>query len=226
LSYGNKTVVENLTLTVEKPGFLAIVGRNGSGKSSFLHALANIIPYSGKIFLHGAELNALTHIERSKLIGILTQQKPIDFNFTVKEVVIMGRFPYKSISEDYNKEDERIVYDNLRKLGMEFYLENNFTNLSGGEQQLIWIAQLLTQDPDIFLFDEPGNFLDVSNRARVFGLMQSLADAGKTVICVTHDVDYLEGMTGAIMNFSDPNPKMIPIDQDALSSLKRQLRKH
>ena len=121
----------------------------------------------------------------------------------------MGKFSQKKTFENYTAQDYKEVEIAFDKLGIRSFLEKNVLNLSGGEQQLVWLAQIMVQNKDLVLLDEPTQYLDVHNRKKVFMLLNSLIQENKkTILCVTHDILNLYSMEGYLLNLSSPAPQL------------------
>ena len=213
-SYGKIPVLRDINLQVLEGKFTVLLGKNGSGKSTLLKLLAGLLPYkSGQIEVSGTDLRQLTISERAKLIGYLPQFHTPAFPFTVEEVVLTGRASYIITvpkRKDITKTDEVI-----EKVGINHLRHRSYTDLSGGERQLVMIARVLAQEPKIILLDEPLSHLDLSNQARLLSLIKELLLSGLTVMAVLHDPntafmnadDFILIKNGAIRNlYGDEKP--------------------
>ncbi len=189
LSFGydqNSSILSNVVCDISANEFTVIMGKNGSGKSTLLRIMGGIIPYNyGTVKVKGAELKSLKLKEKSRIIGFLPQQHKPVFPFKVFEVVLTGRASYVSITP--NKTD---LYETERAIELTgiSYLKNRiYTELSGGEQQLVMIARLLAQKPEILLLDEPVSHLDFNNQIKILKLIKELVSKNITVVAVLHD---------------------------------------
>ena len=115
----------------------------------------------------------------------------------------MGRYRFKSVFANYNKDDFKKVDEWLERLGIESYRNAYIQELSGGEQQLVWICQAFIQDTPIIILDEPSSQLDLHNKRKVFNLISAQSSESKMIILVTHDIEYLKGLNGSLINLSD-----------------------
>jgi iron complex transport system ATP-binding protein len=168
--YGEKNVLDHLDFRVPPGKFTAVLGKNGSGKSTLLRLISGFIkPRSGSIEVFGTDMNRLSISERAKKIGFLPQSHYPVFPFTVEEVVLTGRAAY-IFSTPTNKDREK-AENAIRRIGIEDLRKRPYTELSGGERQLVLIARVLAQEPKIMLLDEP---------------LSSFA-SGLTVVAVLHD---------------------------------------
>lgn len=207
--FHKKVVFENLTFKIGFPAFVAVIGSNGSGKTSFFKCLLNSIEYGGKVTVDNLPLS-------KALIASLPQQNTLSFDVKVKEVVVMGLFEQKKKFQNYTEKDYHKSKQALRKLGVEDLYEENFQNLSGGEQQLVWIAQLLLQDKSIWLLDEPLQQLDTRNKVKITSLLQELAyKEKKMVFCITHDLHFLnDKQKGVVLNMNELDQGLVPISKE------------
>jgi iron complex transport system ATP-binding protein len=207
--YGNKILIRNLSFIIHPPAFLAIIGHNGSGKSTLFKALTVQIPFQGKVKIHNQIIGQGSSPVVTGLVALLSQKNTVGFSIPVKELVVMGRFRFKRFFEGYNTQDYQAVNEVLDELGVLHLAEQDFLQLSGGEQQIIWLAQLMVQDSKVYLLDEPTQQLDVYNKKQVFELMMRwVTKHNKTVFCITHDLHYLYQMQGYLLNLSVPDPTL------------------
>lgn len=200
--FGTRKLLDRLSFTIEEPCFLALLGHNGCGKTTFFKTVLNFQPFQGDILLKGRNNKAITRKEFPSVIGSLLQLNPITFDIPAEELVVMGRFRYKGMFAWFDKDDYAHAHLAMDRLGLLPLAKKTFSNLSGGEKQMLWIAQLLVQDPDILLLDEPSQHLDLKNRKLIFDVAQDLVAEGKTVLCITHDIHSLFGRKGFILNLS------------------------
>lgn len=188
--YGNKNVVDNLSMKIMKGKITSFIGPNGAGKSTLLSMISRLIPKtSGEIFIEGKEIGEWDDNELAKTISILKQSNYINIRLTVRELVSFGRFPYsqgKINREDIKYVDKAIEYMQLRSMQHK-YLEE----LSGGQRQRAYIAMVLAQDTEYILLDEPLNNLDMKHSVEIMKILRGLVDKlGKTVIIVIHDINF------------------------------------
>lgn len=186
-SIDKKEILKDISLEVPKGAFVGIIGPNGSGKSTLLKNIYRLYkPSSGSIFLDNKDLSKVKDKECAKEIAVLAQESTSQFDFTVEQIVKMGRYPYKSVFEDYSKKDLQMVKDMLKKVGLENYSERSFSKLSGGEKQRTLIARALVQDTDFLILDEPTNHLDIGYQIQLMDLVKSLKI---TTLSAIHDMN-------------------------------------
>jgi len=209
VGYEQRVLIRNLFLSVPAPAFVAIVGHNGSGKTTLFKALTGSISYRGHILVKDQELKSFSNPAASGLLSYLPQKNSVTFPIKVHDLVVMGLFRKKRFFEQYSNQDYAVAIQVLERLQITHLKDREFTELSGGEQQLIWLAQLILQDAAICLLDEPTQQLDIYHKKRVFNLLESwVQENSKTVLCITHDLFNLHGHNGYLLNVSKPKPHL------------------
>ena len=203
VNYGDKAVIHNFNFSIPQNTFLAIVGHNGCGKSSLLRSIANLQPFSGSIKILSKELSQIPNIYKSGLMSFLSQNQQIGFDINVRELLLMGRHRFSTLFSSYSNQDFSMLDQVIKELGLERYINQNFLELSGGEQQLILFAQTILQDAKILLLDEPTQNLDIKNGYKIIQYLNYLVqEKQKTVIISTHDLHHLTNVIGNILNMS------------------------
>jgi len=189
--YGSRTVLKGLDLQVSQGEFLAVVGPNGSGKSTLVRAISRgLKPAAGRILLQGREINRLTARELARQMAVVAQDTAIGFDFTVEEIVTLGRLPYRSRLWGETEQDRAAVRRALLATGTEPLADRLVTQLSGGERQRAMIARALAQEPSLLILDEPTAHLDISHQVEVLDLCRRLnQERGLTVLAVLHDLN-------------------------------------
>lgn len=184
---GKKEILKDISFNVPHGSFIGIIGPNGSGKSTLLKNIYRLYtPSSGDIILDNKQLCKMKDKECAREIAVLAQENHTHFDFTVEQIVKMGRYPYKSILEDYSKEDIEMVEQILIKVGLEKYKHRTFSELSGGEKQRTLIARALVQHTQFLVLDEPTNHLDIGYQIQLMDLVQSLHI---TTLAAIHDIN-------------------------------------
>ena len=185
---GARELVRELSLELAAGEVVAILGRNGSGKTLTLHTLAGLRePAAGAVSLDGVALPQLRRRALALRLGLLPQDLEDAFVGTAIETVLIGRHPHLAAWQWESAQDERIAREALRAVDMERFALRRTDTLSGGEQRRVAVAALLAQQPSIFLLDEPTNHLDPHHQLAVLGLFRELANSGHTVITTLHD---------------------------------------
>jgi iron complex transport system ATP-binding protein len=185
---GARELVRGLSMRFVPGEVLAILGRNGSGKTLTLHTLAGLRPSAaGGVSLDGAPLTALKRRAIALRLGLLPQDLEDAFVTTAMETVLIGRHPHLALWQWETAADEAIARAALAAVDMSDFANRRTDTLSGGEQRRVAVAALLAQQPGIFLLDEPTNHLDPHHQIAVLRLFRTLADSGRTVITTLHD---------------------------------------
>jgi len=189
LAVPGRVLVRGIDFEVRRGEIWAVLGANGSGKTTLMHALAGLAPAPpAAITVDGAPIEARGARERAALAGILLQQEDTAFWGDVLEYVVLGRFAHSRTIIGWSREDEGAALAGLAAVGLEGFGRRRYRTLSGGERQRARIAQLLVQDPQLFLLDEPLQHLDLRHQVAVLGLFGSLTRGqGKAVMMVLHD---------------------------------------
>ncbi|MDI3502560.1 MAG: cobalamin transport system ATP-binding protein [Archaeoglobi archaeon] len=187
--YGERIVLRDVSLEVQKGELVCIIGPNGSGKTTLIRAIGGFADvYEGEILLDGESLTEMSLRERAKRIAVVPQNTYIEFPYKAKEVVMMGRTPYISRFHRESTEDVRAVEEAMRLTGTHELRERRIDELSGGERQRVVIARALAQKPKVLLMDEPTAHLDINYQIEIFSLINRLKDS-MGVLCSIHDLN-------------------------------------
>lgn len=189
VSFGirEKQIISNINLHAKSGEIVGIIGPNGSGKSTLLKNIYRVNkPDAGKISLNYRDIHSLTAKETAQNMAVVNQDSSSVFDFSVKEIVLMGRAPHKNVLDTDTAEDENIADEALRKVGLYDYANRSITTLSGGEKQRVMIARALAQQAKVFVLDEPTNHLDVHQQLQLMDLIKALK---LTVITALHDLN-------------------------------------
>ena len=188
VGYGSKTVLEGTSVSFEKGKLSSIIGANGCGKSTMLKAALGILPLSsGEAFIDGIDIQTMARGEIAKSAAYLAQGKSTP-DMTVEQMVLHGRFPYLSYPRRYKDADREIAKEAMMTVGISELAKMPLHELSGGMRQAAYIAMALAQDTDYILLDEPTTYLDISHQLELMRLLKRLADSGKGIITVMHDL--------------------------------------
>lgn len=190
-SYDDETIFSDISFSINKGDVLCILGPNGTGKTTLIKCLNGLHDIdSGEILINGENMKRLSFKQISKHIGYIPQSHVPSFPFKVFDVVLMGRAPYLNLTESPKDEDKKIALDALKTLGIEDLKDKEYTNLSGGERQLVFLARVLCQKPDILILDEPTSHLDFGNQIRLLEIIDNLAKSGLSIIMSSHFPDH------------------------------------
>ena len=190
-SYDGERIFEDISFSIERGDVLCILGPNGTGKTTLIKCLNGLHDVdSGEILVNGKNIRKLSFSEISKHIGYIPQSHVPSFPFTVMDVVIMGRAPYLNLTDSPKEKDIQIALNSLKTLGIENLKDKEYTNLSGGERQLVFLARVLCQQPDILILDEPTSHLDFGNQIKLLEIIDNLSKAGLSIIMSSHFPDH------------------------------------
>jgi len=192
LAYGNRQIVKQLSVEVPDGRITALVGANGSGKSTILKSMARILnPVQGGVYLDGKLIHRQPTKEVAKQLAILPQNPTSPEGLTVRELVSFGRYPHQRGFGNMNAEDNRMIEWALTATGMTEFRDRSVDQLSGGQRQRAWIAMALAQGTDVLLLDEPTTFLDMAHQIEVMTLLEKLnREQQRTIIMVVHDLNH------------------------------------
>jgi len=185
--YGKTEILHDINLTAEKGTITTILGCNGSGKSTLLKSIVKAIPYEGQIWVSGMDSKKLSSQELAQQVAYLSQGKNVP-DISVGRMVLHGRFPYLSYPRRYRKEDYEIAQEAMKQMDIAALSEQPMAELSGGMRQKVYLAMALAQQAPVIVMDEPTTYLDIGQQLKFAQLARQLADSGKTVLLVLHDI--------------------------------------
>jgi len=190
-SYGNTKALQGISTYFEDSTFYAIIGPNGCGKSTLLKCLYGYQrPMQGEIKIDNKEIFKMNHKKRATKISYVAQSNEISFDFSVKDIVSMGRNPYIGRFSSLNENDMFHINESLKQTSMVEFKDKSINELSGGEKQRAFIARALAQDTKIILLDEPVSMLDINHQIEIMDTIKTLSLKKKrTIICVLHDLN-------------------------------------
>ncbi len=186
VALARRAVVKEVDFEAHPGELHAIVGPNGAGKTTLARAIANLIPIrSGSVDIDSRDLGALPSRDRARLVGYVPQQGHLDYPFTVREVVEMGRYAHSDEAITSPSPVDTAIID----MQLSHLSRRPVTQLSGGERQRVLIARVLSQDPKALLLDEPIANLDLGQASHLLGLLRKKARAGHIVVAILHDLE-------------------------------------
>ena len=190
-SYYNGLVLQDVSLDFAPGSMSSLIGPNGSGKTTLVKILCGLLrPRRGQVLLHGRDVSRLSRREVSRQVALVPQELVVPFDFTVYEMVMLGRTPYVKHLRGVTAQDRKVVGRMLALTSTETLARRPFNELSGGEQQRVIIAMALAQEPRVLLLDEPVVHLDVNHQVEILELIRRLnRDAGLTVLATMHDLN-------------------------------------
>lgn len=204
-SYGNKSILKNISLSIKAGSFVSIIGPNGSGKSTFLRNLSRYLkPQKGIIMLGNDDIRKLSQKETSKRISVVPQNILMEFDYKVKDIVLMGRYPYIKRLKGETAEDIKIAERAMKYTNALEFSNRHFSELSGGEKQRVILAQALAQQPRVLLMDEPISHLDLQYQVEILDLVKKMTlEEGLTSIAVLHDLNMASTYSDYIIMLKD-----------------------
>jgi len=205
---GSKSLLDDVSFTLEPGQLCGVVGLNGAGKSTLLRCLAgDLIASQGSIELNGRPLHSWHRRERARHIAVLSQEMQVSFPLTVFEVVLLGRAPYGRLRE--SKRDHEIAFETLTAMGVEHLAEREYPSLSGGEKQRVQLARVLAQlwreqnqssgEPRYLLLDEPTSSLDLIHQHRAMQIVLGIAADGVGILVILHDLNLASRYTRQLL---------------------------
>ena len=186
--YGIKIILNDVSVAFEKGKLTSIIGANGCGKSTLLKTILGILPSkSGNVTIDGARLKEMSRNDIARRIAYLSQEKNTP-DMTVEQLVLHGRFPHLSYPRRYTDKDRVIAVGVMEQMEIVEYAHKPLYSLSGGMKQNSYIAMALAQETDYILLDEPTTYLDIAHQLELMKILRSLADSGKGIVAVMHDL--------------------------------------
>ena len=215
LGYGSRILIDSLSATVKSGELTALVGRNGTGKSTLLRAITGLGErIGGDILLGDKSIDSLSTAELATMVAFVTTDKVRIANLRCRDVVALGRAPYTNWIGRMQEQDEEIVMRSMELVGMSDYADKTMDRMSDGECQRIMIARALAQQTPIILLDEPTAFLDMPNRYELCTLLQRLAhEEQKCILFSTHELDIALALCDSIALISPPQLHLLPTEE-------------
>ena len=215
LGYGSRILIDSLSATVKSGELTALVGRNGTGKSTLLRAITGLGErIGGDILLGDKSIDSLSTAELATMVAFVTTDKVRIANLRCRDVVALGRAPYTNWIGRMQEQDEEIVMRSMKLVGMSDYADKTMDRMSDGECQRIMIARALAQQTPIILLDEPTAFLDMPNRYELCTLLQHLAhEEQKCILFSTHELDIALALCDSIALISPPQLHLLPTEE-------------
>ena len=219
LAYGSRVLVRKASARLPQGSLTALIGRNGTGKSTLLRVVAGLdAPAAGAVRLCGRPLSELTPRERAATVSFVTTDKVRIANLTSEELVALGRAPYTDWMGRMGETDRAVVSRALDRVGMAGFARKTMDRMSDGECQRVMIARALAQDTPVILLDEPTAFLDLPNRYSLASLLRRLArEEGKCILFSTHDLDVALTLCDGIALIDTPSLYHLPAAEMAAS---------
>lgn len=215
IGYGQRRLLEDVSVTIPSRNLTALIGRNGTGKSTLLRAVAGLNRnYSGHIDIDGKDIRSVAPDEMARMMALVTTERVRVSGLKCEDVVAIGRAPYTNWMGRLHEQDREIVAESLKAVGMEAYARRTMDRMSDGECQRVMIARALAQDTPVMLLDEPTSFLDLPNRYELCTLLAKLAhEQGKCILFSTHELDIALALSDSIALIDPPRLHCLPTEE-------------
>lgn len=190
--YTHSPIINGIDLEIKKGEFFALLGPNGSGKTTLFKLITGQLPInSGKVFLSGKEISTLSKLEKAKKMAVLTQEVQVSFDYSVEEIISLGRYPHqKGILKQLSKVDRKVIEEVMEITKIKHFRKTQFRQISGGEKQRVLLAKALAQEPEVLLLDEPTNHLDIKHTFQMLNLLKERQKTrGLTIFAILHDLN-------------------------------------
>jgi iron complex transport system ATP-binding protein len=189
-SYLERPVIKDISFTLKTGEFLGVIGPNGAGKSTLLRLLSRILGIQqGEVIVHGQKIRELDRRSLARAIGFVPQETHFTLDFTVADIVLLGRYPYLRPFQAESVVDREIMEQALAEAEVAEFKNRPVNSLSSGERQRVVIARALCQQPKILLLDEPTSHLDLRHQSGIMDLLKKLNDQGISIVIVNHDLN-------------------------------------
>ncbi len=191
VGYEDRTIINNLDISIPEGKFSVIIGPNGCGKSTLLKSFARLLkPQKGNNMLDGKSIYEIPTLCLARQIGLLPQSPLVPGSITVADLVSRGRFPYQNFLGQLTKADYSAISAAMEAMGILDLADKPVESLSGGQRQRVWIALVLAQDTDILLLDEPTTYLDIAYQVEILDCLERLNQIKKTtIVAILHDIN-------------------------------------
>jgi len=214
---GGRAILRDVSLDVQTGEWLGVIGPNGSGKTTLLRVMSGAMRGQGSVDLRGRPIGEWSARERAQTLTFVQQSSPLAFDFTVRDLVLLGRAPHRGWLSSFSRDDHEIVEQVLADVGLEGFADRSIQSMSGGEVQRAFLAQALAQDADVLLLDEPTTHLDIHYQFRLLDAVREQVNRGKTAIAVVHDLESAARYADRLLLLSEGRPVAIGSPSDVLT---------
>lgn len=226
VSLDGKAILRDLGFTVEAGTWVGLLGPNGSGKTTLLRTIGGLLPYTGTLMLFDRPVHAWKPRALARRLAFVRQATTLSFDFTVEEIVLLGRAPHKGWLDLDTRADRERVREALAQVDLAGFEARPMRSLSGGEQQRVFLAQALVQEADLLLLDEPTAHLDVHHQFEFTDHVHGLVKAGRTVIAAFHDLELAARFADQVLvlnrgRLAAAGPPRDVLSEDLLASVFR-----
>ncbi len=199
-------ILHNLNFSIQAGDFVGIIGKNGAGKSTLLKSMRGFLPFDkGEILLADRRVQDYSQRELARKIAYLQQQIELTFDYTVRDMVMTGRYPYKKWWQQQGDEDDRIIEACMKYTDVLDMAERPIRALSGGQRQRVLLAKVLAQQTPVLFLDEPAAGLDLFYQEQIFRFCRELSARGKTVVMVVHELNLADRYCSRLMLLKQGN---------------------
>ena len=218
VAYGSKTILHDISFAVQPGEILALIGPNGTGKSTLIRAISGVISIkSGDVFSNGENLADLTIRQRAKTLSVVPQARQLGGAFSVEQAVMMGRTPYLSWLGQESEADKAAVKLALEQTSLEAFADRSIAQLSGGEQQRVLLARALAQSTPTLLLDEPTNHLDLQHQTNLLSIVKRLAkEESLTVLVAMHDLNLVSFFADKVALLANGNLECLGTPEEVI----------
>ena len=218
VAYGSKTILHDISFAVQPGEILALIGPNGTGKSTLIRAISGVISIkSGDVFSNGENLADLTIRQRAKTLSVVPQARQLGGAFSVEQAVMMGRTPYLSWLRQESEADKAAVKLALEQTSLEAFADRSIAQLSGGEQQRVLLARALAQSTPTLLLDEPTNHLDLQHQTNLLSIVKRLAkEESLTVLVAMHDLNLVSFFADKVALLANGNLECLGTPEEVI----------
>lgn len=204
MELGGRRVLRDINFSIEPNDFWLIFGPNGAGKTTLLRILAGqLSEYSGHVQLGQEDIRDISTRALARRVAYLPQEERILLPLRVMDILLAGRYPYRSVFQSYSQHDHALVQEAIEFFELGPFLNRDILTLSGGERKKVLLASAFVQDVSIFLLDEPLNFLDPAAALSVIRMLKHLRDMKKAIVVVSHSLEYLFSHVNKMLAIKD-----------------------
>ena len=192
MGYGKKVILDEVNISLNKGEIVSVLGQNGAGKTTLFKTLLGILPtMKGSVCLNDKKLSEWNTTHYAQHVAYIPQAKSLPFPYRVFDVVLFGRSSNIALFSTPGRKDKEIAEKALHTLGIAHLIDKTYTNLSGGEQQMVIIARALVQEPDFLIMDEPTSNLDFGNQITILNQINKIKDEGIGIVMATQSLDHV-----------------------------------
>ena len=220
VGYGEKTIVDAITLAVRGGQILTLIGPNGAGKSTILKTLLRQLPaMSGAVWLDGQDLRGLSHLELARTSAAVLTERPRPELMRCADVVAAGRYPHTGRLGLLSEEDRRIVRETMALVGVEDIAEQDFDRISDGQRQRVMLARAICQEPKLLILDEPTSFLDIRNKLEFLTLLRELVRQRRIAVVMSmHELDLAQTFSDLVACVKDGRIECVGTPEEIFTS--------